>query len=81
MHLDPLDELRLVFPNRTANVGPDKQCVESRKDAEHFIRVLCSSELEFGKKQLDNKYKSHLQHRSQGLVSLVTKGSSFTTLT
>ena len=42
---DPLDQLSLIFANSSANMGSDKECVETRKDAEHFVGILGRAKL------------------------------------
>lgn len=43
--LDPLDELCLVLPNGTTDMGTHKQGVEAREDAEHLVGILGRTQL------------------------------------
>ena len=46
LYLDPLDELGLVFPDGSSDVGPDEEGVEPGEDPEHLVGVLGGAELE-----------------------------------
>ena len=41
----PLDELCLVLPDGTTDVGTHKQGIEARENTEHLIGVLSSAQL------------------------------------
>lgn len=42
---DTLNQLGLIFTYSTTNVRSYEQCIEARKDAEHFVGILCRSQL------------------------------------
>ena len=43
--LHPLDQLSLVFSDRTSDVRTHKQSIEPGEDPEHLICILCCSKL------------------------------------